>query len=303
MLLEIIICCILLAVATVGFYYYKFRIANRVRAPKDVVLLYQVGRGPRAPSFSPFPMKLETFLRMTAIPYINDHAARFSSKGKTPWIELNGKAVADSQLAIEFLKKKFGVDADGHLTEGDKAVARAFLKLTEENLYWTMCIEMFGDNLEPVKTVIPYRGFKLWLTVTLLRRALGKQTWGHGIGRHTKDEVWDIAVRDMNALSNYLGTKKFLMGDEPSEVDCSVFGMIAQIYWHMPGSKHQVYLKENLQNLVDYIYRMKDRFWPDWESMTLEGSSCKSDHGELHMPEKVTTRNGLSGHRFLNGTT
>lgn len=69
----------------------------------------------------------------------------------------------------------------------------------------TMCIEMFGDNIEPVKSVIPYRGFKLWATVTFLRRALAKQTWGHGIGRHSKEEVWDIAMRDMNALSSYLG--------------------------------------------------------------------------------------------------
>lgn len=68
-----------------------------------------------------------------------------------------------------------------------------------------MCIEMFGDNIEPVKSVIPYRGFKLWATVTFLRRALAKQTWGHGIGRHSKEEVWDIAMRDMNALSSYLG--------------------------------------------------------------------------------------------------
>lgn len=34
-----------------------------------------------------------------------------------------------------------------------------------------------------------------------------------------------------------------MFGEQPSEVDCAVFGMIAQIYWHMPGSKHQVYLK------------------------------------------------------------
>lgn len=68
-----------------------------------------------------------------------------------------------------------------------------------------MCIEMFGDNLEPVKTVIPYRGFKLWFTVLFLRHMIGKETWGHGIGRHTNEEVWDIAVKDMNALSSYLG--------------------------------------------------------------------------------------------------
>ncbi|XP_060564136.1 failed axon connections homolog isoform X2 [Ruditapes philippinarum] len=246
-------------------------------------------------------MKLETFLRMAKIPYINDHAARFSSKGKTPWIEVNGQAIPDSQFAIEFIKKKFGVDSNINLSEDDKAVARAFLKLTEENLYWTMCIEMFGDNLEPVKTVIPYRGFKLWLTVTLLRRALAKQTWGHGIGRHSKDEVWDVAMQDMNALSSFLGSKKFLMGDEPSEVDCAVFGMIAQIYWHMPGSRHQVYLKENLSNLVDYINRMKERFWPDWENVTLEGTGYRSDHGELHVPEQMKKLNGLSDFSRENG--
>lgn len=68
-----------------------------------------------------------------------------------------------------------------------------------------MCIEMFGENLEPVKTVIPYRGLKLWTTVKILRWAIGRETWGHGIGRHTADEVWDIAVKDMNALSTFLG--------------------------------------------------------------------------------------------------
>lgn len=66
----------------------------------------------------------------------NDHAGRFSTKGKTPWMELNGQPVADSQLAIEFLKKKLDIDPDKHLSEEQKSVGRAFLKLTEENLYW-----------------------------------------------------------------------------------------------------------------------------------------------------------------------
>ena len=69
-----------------------------------------------------------------------------------------------------------------------------------------MCIEMFGDDLEPVKSVIPYRGFKLWLTVTFLRRVISKETWGHGIGRHSKEDIWDIAVRDMDSISHFLGT-------------------------------------------------------------------------------------------------
>jgi len=81
------------------------------------------------------------------------------------------------------------------------------------------------------------------------------------------------------------------MGDSPSEVDCAVFGMLSMIYWHMPGSRHQLYIKENLPNLVDYIYRMKKRFWPDWESVTLQGSEYMNDHGKIYFPENMRDQN------------
>ena len=51
-------------------------------------------------------------------------------------MEFNGQAVADSQLCIEYLKKKLDIDPNIHLSEEQKSVGRAFLKLTEENLYW-----------------------------------------------------------------------------------------------------------------------------------------------------------------------
>ena len=33
----------------------------------------------------------------------------------------------------------------------------------------------------------------------------------------------------------FVGNKSFLMGEDPSEVDCTVFGMLSQILWHSPG--------------------------------------------------------------------
>ncbi|XP_052274676.1 failed axon connections homolog isoform X2 [Dreissena polymorpha] len=272
------------------YFYWKNSPVYLRPAPKDVVVLYQVGRGPKAPSFSPFPMKLETFLRMMKIPYMNDHTGRFSAKQKTPWMALNGVVVADSQLCIEYLKKKFDLDPDSHITAQDKAIGRAFLKLTEENLYWTMCIETFGRNFEAVKKVIPYSPLKKFFTLTYLKFIIALEVWGHGIGRHTEEEVWDIAVRDMEALSTFLGLKRFLLGDRPSEVDCAVFGMLSQIYWHMDGSRHQLYMQDNLQNLVDYIHRMKDELWPDWDAVVIGGSRYSNDDGKLYFPEKVTDK-------------
>ena len=32
-----------------------------------------------------------------------------------------------------------------------------------------------------------------------------------------------------------VGEKQFLMGDEPCQNDCAIFGMMAQFYWMCPG--------------------------------------------------------------------
>lgn len=65
-----------------------------------------------------------------------DHSGTMSSKGKTPWMEYNGVAVADSQLCIQHLNTRLGVDLNIKLSPSIQAQARAFRELTEENLYW-----------------------------------------------------------------------------------------------------------------------------------------------------------------------
>ena len=81
------------------------------------------------------------------------------------------------------------------------------------------------------------------------------------------------------------------MGDKPCEADCSVFGMLSQFLWNMPGSPyeqllHGIHLIEcvcfviNNEHLFDcgagefnnlklYCERMRDTFWPDWDRCLL----------------------------------
>lgn len=59
-----------------------------------------------------------------------------STKGKTPWIEYNDTQVTDSQFCIEFINKKMDIDLNRSLSEQQKSIARAFLKLIEEHFYW-----------------------------------------------------------------------------------------------------------------------------------------------------------------------
>jgi hypothetical protein len=44
---------------------------------------------------------------MTGIPYENIYGGKMSKKGQIPYIEMNGKQIPDSNLAIEFLKNYF----------------------------------------------------------------------------------------------------------------------------------------------------------------------------------------------------
>ncbi|KAL5017183.1 hypothetical protein ScPMuIL_006772 [Solemya velum] len=273
------------------FYFFWNRGREPKQVPADVAVLYQIGRGPFAPSSSPFPLKLETFLRMNKIPYMPDHSAKFSTKGKTPWMEYNGVAVADTHFCIQHLKKERDIDNNSSLSLEQKAVARAMQKMTEENLYWTLCLEMFcGDSTEAVETVMPYTGVKLWVTMQILKRVLQKEANGHGIGRHTNTERWSIAMGDMSALSDYIGDKKFLMGDIPCEEDCAVFGMLAQICWHMPGSRHEKFMRENTPNLIAYCERMKDEFWPDWDERISSGKNFVSDHEHMYFESELSKR-------------
>jgi hypothetical protein len=59
-----------------------------------------------------------------------------SSKGKMPWITLNGVDIADSQFCIEYLTEAFGKDLSDHLSQAEKSISRAFSKLCDESLRW-----------------------------------------------------------------------------------------------------------------------------------------------------------------------
>jgi len=91
-------------------------------------------------------------------------------------------------------------------------------------------------------------------------------TWAQGLSRHTEPEIDDLIKRDMSAVADILGNKKFLLGDEPCEADASVFGFMAGFVWD--AAQHSPYgelIKSKYPNVLAYCERMKSRFWPDWE--------------------------------------
>ena len=158
------------------------RAAKRKTYPKDVVILHQFPRGLRAPSASPFALKLETWLRMANIKYQNEHGYEFSSKGKVPFITLNGEEIADSQFCIEFLSKKFNVNFTSNFSAAENGIARAFLKMTEESFFWTMALNRFVYEQDSTASGFPS------IAYLIFKPRLLNRSNAQGYGLHSYEE-------------------------------------------------------------------------------------------------------------------
>lgn len=61
-----------------------------------------------------------------------------SSKGQVPFIEVNGRQIADSNFIIDSLKNIYNVGIDRNLSTKERADERAYSVLIEESLFRTL---------------------------------------------------------------------------------------------------------------------------------------------------------------------
>jgi glutathione S-transferase len=233
-----------------------------------MIKLYQFDPAFGLPNASPFCMKMETYLRMAALPFTAPPSKMQdlmkAPKGKMPYIEDGGKIVADSTLIIDYLKQTYGDQLDGWLTAQQKATALAFQRLMEENLYWavlyTRWVEPAGWALTKAaffdKMLVPLK----WFVPTLARRGMRKQLHAHGMGRHSQAEIHAIGMRDITALADFLADKPYFMGQEPCSLDATAYAFLANLVVppvESPLKQHALQYPQ----LLAYCERMRGRYY------------------------------------------
>ena len=278
---------------------------------KDVVIFHIFRRPALSPSNSPFVLKLETFLRMHDVKYKVDH--NFPANPvtrKSPWITFNGEDIADSQAIMEFLSEKLSLvpkyDLDAN--PKDKVVARGLRSILEDHFYFCMLsIRMIHGKYEDIATVfptmVPVKMVQKFI-VQRIMKTIGDQSKAQGIGRYPKDEVLKMANEDLEILSLALGDQNFIMGDEPSELDCALFAFLAlnlDDFLRKPKNVEETFkqtkegeesgvqklgeyvadVDDKYKNLQEYISRMKERLWGDWDDL------CKEAEKELAKKDKA----------------
>jgi glutathione S-transferase len=224
-----------------------------------------------APAFglanaSPFCMKLETYLRMAALPFelVDSGDVMRAPKHKLPYIDDDGTVVADTTFIIEYLKGRYGDALDASLSPTERAVATAFQRLIEENLYWAIVHTRWADAAGWAKTREAFFGAMpaplRWFVPALARRGLLSELRGQGMGRHSAQEIFAIGCRDVTAVADFLADKPFMLGAQPSSLDATAHAFLANLLWAPVDSPIQRHAQSR-PTLQAYCLRMKARYF------------------------------------------
>ena len=233
-----------------------------------MIKLHQLARTWGIPNLSHFCVKIETYLRMTKQPYqVVDSLPLKGPRGKLPFIVDKDKKVSDSRLIVNYLKSTYGDTLDAHLSAEQKAIAKSFQRLLEEHLYWIGMMSRWNyteanwqTNRKAIFSVLPPVARDL--AAFVYRRRINSQILGHGIGRLTAQEAFELAKEDIDALADFLADKPYFMGDKPTSLDASAYGILVNTLGcpiESPIKDHALTKK----NLVNYCQKMQAEFFPE----------------------------------------
>jgi glutathione S-transferase len=218
------------------------------------------------PNPSPFCLKLETWLRMTELPFETVRVVdpRKGPKGKVPWIQDNGHTIADSAFIIEYLEKMYGDRFETKLSAEQRATSLALQRLVEDHLYWAIAHGRFlDDEVWPSTRTQFLAGFPAPfrpLVGRVVRKTIAKALHMQGLGRHSQAELYRLACDDLTALSTVLGSKPYFFGEQPVELDATAYGFLAQLLW-APGPRRLREHLERTQNLPAFCERIKQSYY------------------------------------------
>ncbi|MCI0655392.1 MAG: glutathione S-transferase family protein [Methylococcaceae bacterium] len=233
-----------------------------------MIKLYQFARISKVPNPSHFCSKVETYLRLTKLPYIVETTLPLKApRGKLPYIDDNGTIVADSRLIIEYLKSNYGDKLDEDLTELQKATALAVQRLIEEHFYWVTMYSRWSyteknwqRNKQAIFGVLP--PLIRDAAAAVYRRLIKRQIHGHGLGRLNADQIFALGKTDLDAIATLLAEKPYMMGNQPTSIDAIVFGFLTGAI-NVPIESPVKDYALSKRNLVDYCDRMTREFFPE----------------------------------------
>lgn len=232
-----------------------------------MIELHTMASAWRLPTFTPFGLKILTYMRLADIPFrtVVEHDPRRSPKGKLPWIRDGKRVIADSGFIVDYLAAEHGRLLDDWLTVRQRFLLHATRRMLEESLCFSILYFRWTDDRTFAEATSElFRGVPgpaRWMLARLVRRRILRDLWGQGIGRHSREEVAKLGGDDLDALAGILGEKPYIMGEQPCSLDASAAAFLS-VLLRVPLDNELAARAREHKNLVTYEARMAERCYP-----------------------------------------
>jgi len=232
-----------------------------------MITLYQFGPAFGLPDPSPFCMKAEMLLKIAGLEYRSDRTGfKKAPKGKQPYMEDDGKIIADSTFIRLHIEEKYGFDFNAGLDPRQAGFAWAVEKMFEDHLYWVIVTDRWTNdqNFDRGPRIFFDEAPALIrpLVVSMIRKKVAKATKAQGLGLHSTQEIHQLAEKAIDAVADVLGDNKYLMGDKICGADATAFSFITGLACEQFETPVIDMIKSH-KNLIDYRDRMLEEWFAD----------------------------------------
>lgn len=226
------------------------------------LVVYPRPKDTRLINNSPFCSKSEIFLKLNNLEYkvvdFLGNPGKFS-KGKLPVLMDGNNEIADSSFIQKYLEEKHSLKLDEHLSNLDWSNGYAYSRLVEEFLYWAILHERWFIDENWIKMREEYfshiPGVIRGPISTLIRKGTKKSAIGHGMSRHSDEDIFYHGFNTLRSIAIFLGDKDYFLGEKVSSFDSTIYAFTASALYSPYGPRMRAEAQK-YQNLVDYCERM-----------------------------------------------
>ena len=195
------------------------------------------------PSTGPFALKLLAWVNHAGIAHTQAYEDRPEKGplGKSPWMELGGTRMGDSDAIIAHLAKRQGMDDPLPVNNAGEARADALKIAFEERFHQILEWELFvhPEGAAEMRRIVASLAPPVLagLITSRMIRHFSRQLHARGIGRLEAQVIADLGRRQLDGLALCLEEGDgWLGGDAPALADFAVWGQVApMLHWPMRG--------------------------------------------------------------------
>lgn len=221
------------------------------------------------PDASPFCIKALMLMQLSGLPFETTRMSFGKApKGKAPYLDDNGKIIADSHFILRHLETVHGVDFNGNYSAEKLAQGWAVARMLEEHFYflsmnvrwledgnfWKGPYQFFAGAPAPLRPLI----------ARIVRGKVRKTQHLQGLGRHSASERTALAIGDVAAVETLLGSNHFFLGEKISAADATV----AAFLWTAVCGHFESPIADHIRSrpvLMAYLTRIRDQYFAGFQ--------------------------------------